>query len=157
MNEIDTAWFHQQLRERKQSVRGLARFMSIDPSAASRMLRGERGMSAEEQGQIADFLGVGLQEIAARRRGPQFGFGERKQEPYEVPATQPIHQAPDVKMFTEADIIYKDGKRWMEAPGGRLLELHPMFGCMKGTMTVPDDLDLTSPADPDWGKVYDDD
>jgi hypothetical protein len=30
----------------------------------------------------------------------------------------------------------------------------PIFGCMKGTMTIPPDLDLTAPADPDWGKVY---
>jgi len=29
---------------------------------------------------------------------------------------------------------------------------HPMFGCMKGLITIPDDLDLTEPADPDWGK-----
>ena len=28
---------------------------------------------------------------------------------------------------------------------------HPLFGCLKGTVTIPDDLDLTLPADPDWG------
>jgi len=27
---------------------------------------------------------------------------------------------------------------------------------MKGTVTFADDLDLTAPADPEWGKVYDD-
>lgn len=32
----------------------------------------------------------------------------------------------------------------------------PIFGCMKGTMTIPPDLDLTAPADPDWSKVYQD-
>ena len=32
----------------------------------------------------------------------------------------------------------------------------PIFGCMKGTMTIPADLDLTAPADPEWGKVYQD-
>ena len=32
---------------------------------------------------------------------------------------------------------------------------HPIFGCMKGTMTLRPDVDLTEPADPDWGKVYD--
>jgi hypothetical protein len=32
----------------------------------------------------------------------------------------------------------------------------PIFGCMKGTLTIPPDLDLTAPADPDWGKVYED-
>ena len=32
----------------------------------------------------------------------------------------------------------------------------PIFGCMKGTMTIPPDLDLTAPTDPEWGKVYED-
>ena len=31
---------------------------------------------------------------------------------------------------------------------------HPIFGCMKGTLTIIPDVDLTEPADPDWGKVY---
>ncbi|KUM28910.1 hypothetical protein AU467_01220 [Mesorhizobium loti] len=33
---------------------------------------------------------------------------------------------------------------------------HPIFGCMKGTLTIMPDVDLTEPADPDWGKVYED-
>jgi len=33
---------------------------------------------------------------------------------------------------------------------------HPIFGCMKGTLTIKPDVDLTEPADPDWGKVYED-
>jgi hypothetical protein len=32
----------------------------------------------------------------------------------------------------------------------------PIFGCMKGTMTIPADLDLTAPADPEWGRAYQD-
>ena len=67
MAGIDTAWFHQQLEQRGESVRGLARFIGIDPSAVSRMLKGERKMSAEEQDQIPNFLSVNLEEIAARR------------------------------------------------------------------------------------------
>jgi hypothetical protein len=31
---------------------------------------------------------------------------------------------------------------------------HPIFGCMKGTLTIIPDVDLTEPGDPDWGKVY---
>ncbi|MHB1104204.1 MAG: helix-turn-helix transcriptional regulator [Devosia sp.] len=33
---------------------------------------------------------------------------------------------------------------------------HPAFGCMKDTLTILPGVDLTEPADPDWGKVYDD-
>ncbi len=31
---------------------------------------------------------------------------------------------------------------------------HPLFGALKGLARVPDDVDLTAPADPDWGKAY---
>lgn len=32
---------------------------------------------------------------------------------------------------------------------------HPLFGAMKGLIKVAPGVDLTEPADPDWGKVYD--
>jgi hypothetical protein len=31
---------------------------------------------------------------------------------------------------------------------------HPIFGALKGLVHVPPGVDLTEPADPDWGKVY---
>lgn len=31
------------------------------------------------------------------------------------------------------------------------------YGAMKGTMKLDPSVDLTEPADPDWGKVYEDD
>lgn len=35
---------------------------------------------------------------------------------------------------------------------------HPIFGCMKGTLTVMPGVDLTEPAEPDWGRgLHDDD
>jgi hypothetical protein len=34
--------------------------------------------------------------------------------------------------------------------GGR----HPIFGALKGLARVAPRVDLTEPADPDWGKVY---
>ncbi|WP_292561089.1 hypothetical protein [Mesorhizobium sp.] len=32
----------------------------------------------------------------------------------------------------------------------------PLFGCMAGTLTLLPEVDYTAPADPDWGKVYED-
>jgi hypothetical protein len=32
---------------------------------------------------------------------------------------------------------------------------HPLFGLWKGMIHVAPGVDLTEPADPDWGKVYD--
>ncbi|MBU4528556.1 hypothetical protein [Hoeflea sp.] len=43
------------------------------------------------------------------------------------------------------------GSRDQKIAGGRSI-----FGCMKGTLTIPPGVDLTEPADPDWGKVYED-
>lgn len=37
------------------------------------------------------------------------------------------------------------------------IKRHPLFGSMKGTTIIMPGVDLTQPADPDWGKVYDDD
>ena len=33
---------------------------------------------------------------------------------------------------------------------------HPAFGVWKGLVTLDPDYDYTQPADPDWGKVYED-
>jgi hypothetical protein len=30
---------------------------------------------------------------------------------------------------------------------------HPAFGAFRGLVAIPDDLDLTAPADPDWGRA----
>jgi hypothetical protein len=31
---------------------------------------------------------------------------------------------------------------------------HPAWGALKGMITLLPDVDYTAPADPDWGKVY---
>jgi transcriptional regulator with XRE-family HTH domain len=150
MAAIHSAWFYKMLADNGSSLRDLARFMSLDPSAVSRMLNGERKMSADEQDDIAAFLRTNLELVAAHRRGGVFGFEEAKQDGYDsLPDAAPVK-----KMFTKDDIIYKDGKRWMETADGTLVELHPIFGCMEGTITVMPGVDLTAPMDWDeeWGE-----
>jgi hypothetical protein len=39
-------------------------------------------------------------------------------------------------------------------PPPRKGERHPLFGALKGLVRIPPGVDLTEPADPDWGKVY---
>jgi hypothetical protein len=33
---------------------------------------------------------------------------------------------------------------------------HPLIGVLRGKIRIAPDFDLTTPADPDWGKAYDD-
>lgn len=39
-------------------------------------------------------------------------------------------------------------------PAPKKGERHPLFGALKGLVRIPPGVDLTEPADPDWGKVY---
>lgn len=147
---IDTAWFHQQLEKRGSSVRGLARHLGLDASAVSRMLKGERKMSAEEQDRIAAFLGLSLEEVASHRRGGPAGFGESEQSPYSADVDQMGPHDASKEWYSEKDVIYRDGKRWMDGRDGELVELHPVFGCMRGSITIMPGVDLTEPMEFEW-------
>ena len=41
-------------------------------------------------------------------------------------------------------------------PPAKKTERHPLSGALKDLTFVPPGVDLTEPADPDWGKVYED-
>ncbi len=101
-------------------------------------------MTAEEQDQIAAFLGVGILDVAAHRRGdPQdfqgLVFEERIQKAYVPQDRQTVRggSASRVRLVDPADPAF----------------VHPAFGCMVGTMTVPGDLDLTAPMDVEWSDT----
>ncbi|MDQ0320982.1 transcriptional regulator with XRE-family HTH domain [Pararhizobium capsulatum DSM 1112] len=137
---IDSAWFYQQLEKDGRSLRGMARTLGLDPSAVSRMLRGERKMTADEQDGIAEYLDVPMVEVAARRRGKALGLAERGQEP-----------------LIRDDKVSAQGKRGNGDTHGADNFLDRIRGRMAGTITVAPGVDLTEPADPDWARVYDDD
>lgn len=62
-SQIDKEWFMERLQSQDKSLRGLARFMELDPSSVSRMLSGERRMRMEEAAEIARFLGAPVHEV----------------------------------------------------------------------------------------------
>lgn len=139
---IDSEWFYGQLEREGRSLREMAKVLGLHPSAVSRMLRGERKMSAEEQDEIADYLGISLDEVAMRRRGESAGFGERAQEALKMDvegAGLQVGQDKDTKAVTSDNLFDR------------------LRSKMAGTVTIPPGVDLTEPADPEWGRVYDDD
>ena len=140
---IDSAWFYHQLEKEGRSLRAMARTLGLDPSSLSRMLRGERRMTADEQDGIAAYLGVSLLEVAARRRGERQGFAERGQEPLTRDDEKAVARDKD-----------KQGDVDIAASGNFLDRIR---GRMKGTVTIAPGVDLTAPVDPEWARVYDDD
>lgn len=62
--KIDKPWFIARLKDRKQSMRALARYMRLDIWSVSKMFSGGRKMDMQvEAKQIAEFLGVTLQDV----------------------------------------------------------------------------------------------
>ncbi len=64
----------------------------------------------------------------------QSGFGEKEQAPFDT-----------------AKPASRGGTRPSQKP-----VRHPAFGVWKGKVTLLPDYDYTRPADPDWGRVYED-
>jgi len=145
---IDSAWFYQQLERDGRSLRAMARVLGLDPSSVSRMLRGERRMTADEQDGIAAYFGVSLHDIAAHRRGERHGFAEEGQEVFKTDADRNSASA------SEGGGAVGKNAGSVAAPDNFYDRVR---GCMKGTVTIAPGVDLTEPTDPEWAKVYDDD
>jgi transcriptional regulator with XRE-family HTH domain len=143
---IDSEWFYRELEKSGRSLRDMARSLGLHPSAVSRMLKGERKMSAEEQDAIAQYLGVSISDVAMRRRGDQTGFAEQAQEPIRMDAEKE-KRTTIVKNSAHGEGKAGDGDDFFERIRSK----------MAGTVTIPPGVDITEPADPEWGRVYDDD
>lgn len=133
---IDTGWFLKQLEKRRLSQSDLARYLGCHRSAVSRMLTGKQNMSVQWQDKIAEFLGVSIADVAEHRSMPQSGLEERKQSGY---ATQEMERQ----------------QKTSGREAGKNPYRHPIFGCMQGTLTIAEGVDLTEPLDFEWsGKLY---
>lgn len=144
MTKIDSEWFFAKLKEAGSSSSELAKFLKLDPSSVSRMLKGERKMSAEEQDGIAEYLKVSALEIAAHRRGSAAGFAEDNQSSYEsVPdiVDDPAEQRPRQ--------MRQDG---VDLEAGNFYDR--VRGCMKGSVTIAPGVDLSAPAGLDWADAH---
>ena len=129
---VDKAWFKSRMDHKGMSLRAVARKMGIEPSALSRSLNSERIIKPEEIKQLAEILEQPAAEILEHINMTTDTVPAAHMEGFgEMPQAQLATQPPQQR--------------------------HPLFGSMKGTSIVMPGVDLTQPADPDWGKVYDDD
>ncbi len=70
------------------------------------------------------------------------------------------YESAQVDLSARKLIFRRIGKGETEDRKGRSNETrgerHPLFGALKDVTFIPPGVDLTEPADPDWGKVYED-
>jgi hypothetical protein len=69
--------------------------------------------------------------------------------------TETVDVAGERLVFRRFDMSLAAQQRVPDSDAERTV-LHSVFGCMKGTVTIQDGYDITQPADPAWGKVYED-
>lgn len=140
---VDKRWFEQSMERQRLSQNEVARLLGIDGGALSRALNDKREMRANEIVKIASILketpAAVLEHItvgtSVEKTSHALGFAEMNQEKLEDPAqTEKSEKAPSAEL----------GKR-----------RHPAFGSLKGTTIIMPGVDLTEPADPEWGNLYD--
>jgi hypothetical protein len=70
------------------------------------------------------------------------------------------YESAQVDLSARKLVFRRIGKVEIEERKGRTNvkkgERHPLFGALKDVTFIPPGVDLTEPADPDWGKVYED-
>lgn len=94
------------------------------------------------------WLGAGFETAEVDMAGEKLSFVPRQAEA----AIAPVPEAADAPLPPPEAIAPVPAKS-AESPPGR----HPAWGAMRGTFKIPPDLDLTDPADPEWGSVNDSD
>jgi transcriptional regulator with XRE-family HTH domain len=126
--EIDDQFFRDALRAADKSQREMARFMGLDPAAITLMLQGRRAMQLSEAQQIADFLGVAIEDVL-RHAGLQLsgdGAGNGASRPLTVPLIGTIGASGEIKLDAKA------GGKSVDAPA----KLPPDAAALRATEDV---------------------
>ena len=143
---IDRPWFDRKIASANLSMRKVARRLDMDPSALSRTLNGLRRMTLAEVRGMAAILGASEAEVLSHANTD--GPNEPSQGLAEAPQTQlaPPREPEGAQVLVTPAQTDSKGRK-----------LSPLFGALRGTTVVMPGVDLTEPADPDWGGVYDED
>ncbi|WP_274627760.1 helix-turn-helix domain-containing protein [Arvimicrobium flavum] len=157
--QVDKGWFADRIGDLGISHAEFGRRIGLDRSALSRTLSGERNAKASEAHRMAEVLGRPEHEVLKHLnvRNAAKEVGKTANVAVSDDATERLVGA--VFGFSEGQARYggkravsNDSEDYIVPPRGA----DPLFGCMAGTLTLLPDVDYAAPADPDWGKVYDD-
>jgi hypothetical protein len=83
-----------------------------------------------DAGFVTEQVDVASRKLVFRRARPRSSFGQEGQTPK------------------------ADGEGGSPGAAVSHARAHPIVGCLKGTVRVAEGVDLTAPADPDWGASF---
>lgn len=147
---IDTDWFKSKLADKRMSQRQLAKYLRLDSSAVSLTFRGKREMKLTEAAQIAQLVGVPVDEVLHHAGVLNITKGKRisvayvmeahgevrtESEPFDVPA--PADLAGDTYICCQArtagtDLEHMDGwLMYLKQPKGVAPEAIGRFSMAK--------------------------
>lgn len=133
-------------------------------------LREFRTLVGKTQGELGKALGVPQSTISKWEKGlqrPSPQYAERLQTLIGIPIAELLGLAAQAEPATtgargfaemkqsEFDETLPKGSTNKVGKGANASR-HPAFGVWKGKVTLLADYDYTQPADPDWGKMYED-
>jgi len=132
---FDSNWFEQKLRAKKLSQRKVAELLGIHYSRVSRLLTGRVEMSLDEAAWFAANLGVPVEDVL-RHAGVKARGSKKRSSKLSGKKTKPVEATGVVDQYTHPA---KECR-------------HPLYGALKGYITFVPGVDLTEPADPEWGE-----
>jgi transcriptional regulator with XRE-family HTH domain len=166
-------WFVDLMHALGLSQSEVARRMGVDKSAVSLALDGRRQFKLSDIDKIATILGATLDEVTNHAKSIPKKAGPRKKDRKGAPMMDAVGTSdqsetalPEKAGFMEeqteffgAANIMDELNGFAESPKhtdlGRSARPHPLFGCLKGVITLLPDVDLTEPADPDLADYLD--
>ena len=108
-------WFQDRLKALGHSQGGLARHLGLDPSAVSRMFRGERRLKADEVPAVASFLECTVDDVLAHARASS---SENAVASLHKPIGERLGAEVDLSKFEAARLGEKNLPVYASAEGG---------------------------------------
>lgn len=118
---INDQFFRDALQAADKSQREMARFMGLDPSAITLMFQGRRAMQLTEAQQIAQFLGIAIEDVL-RNAGLELSAagssqaGTGREVPEGGASTAPIPLAGTVSDAGEIQLEARPSRQQVDAP-----------------------------------------
>lgn len=121
-------------------------------SVALRQFRKLKGMT---QGELGQLVGVPQSTVSKWEKGAQQPDAEHAAKLSEATGTS-LSILLGFEEMKPAEFESSHQDKRVGSDSHKVPKHHPAWGALKGMITLLPGVDYTEPADPEWGKVYED-